>query len=77
MAATAAQVVVETREKRKAPPRPERGFAQTAGECWLGWFEFGSPSQTKGILRPGDAGKLIDSKRATQIPLRSQALVDK
>jgi len=28
---------------------------------------FGSPSQTKGILRCGDTGKIIDSKWATQI----------
>jgi hypothetical protein len=46
MAATAAQVVAETHEVRKAPPRPERGFAQTAGECWLGWFGIGSPRRT-------------------------------
>jgi hypothetical protein len=71
MAATAAQVVAETREEREARSRWERGFAKTAGECWLGWFEIGSPSETKGISRTRDTGKSIDSKWATQTAPKS------
>jgi hypothetical protein len=35
-----------------------------------------SSSQTKGILRLGDTGKVIDSKWATQIELASPVLVN-
>lgn len=35
----------------------------TCSECVEG---IGSPSQTKGVLRPGDTGKVIDSEWLTQ-----------
>ena len=42
------------------------GLSVNRWESWLGWFVFGSPSETKGISRSRDTGKTIDSKWATQ-----------